>query len=646
LKELAMKHKLLMAAAIPMALVFVSVPGMAAGEPIDAPIKRVTVYSDQARIARTAHLNLQAGDHVLIVEQIPNGANEASFRASANGVQGITILGLSHKQVEHLESPQERTAGLQKEIKKIERGQKQILTDHLAAFSDQRQLMGTISKKAGDQMAWQVGKENLSVTKWDEAYRYIGRELRAIDDSMRMVRNQLEDIDNQLEQLNLQLTASRDPQTKSSRTVQVDLRLERAGEVNVTLEYMVPGASWKSMYDARLVGDSGRVELSYNAEVTQHTGEDWNEVELTLSTAVPSRGTGPGEFMPRYFSEYLPPEEDKSPDATIVVSADRDIVNKFETANQTTITARPEFKLKPIATVDNLLRSVSGVSSNSSGRVFIRGGRAGEIAFIVDGVPVGDPLGGLSGEGKDISLVSGTVQEMGIGNSGYGPWTQKPKVEFATVAQVSNAEIRAGNATASFTSHRKETVLSGNSAVRTVVARWTLAGQMQQLSRPRTVEGAYRIVTIKNQSEVPLMPGKVAIFAESDFLGNAQLTEVIAPDQPFDLPFGLDSRLAVTRKLWSFKKTTTKDKIKLDYTVRISVVNHAAIARAVRVEEPLPVSRDNRVKIEFGDILPKMTSVDVFGRGVWEISVNPGDSTTFSIPVRMEYPAGMQIVEQ
>ncbi|MBU8934788.1 MAG: zf-HC2 domain-containing protein [candidate division Zixibacteria bacterium] len=47
------------------------------------------------------------------------------------------------------------------------------------------------------------------------------------------------------------------------------------------------------------------------------------------------------------------------------------------------------------ATVDELLTEVSGVVTNSQGEVFIRGGRAAEVSYVVDGVPVADPQRGL-----------------------------------------------------------------------------------------------------------------------------------------------------------------------------------------------------------------------------------------------------------
>jgi hypothetical protein len=52
-------------------------------------------------------------------------------------------------------------------------------------------------------------------------------------------------------------------------TFEVEGRVEAALEVS----YHVSGASWQPLYDLRLDGE--RLAVSYLAEVTQQSGEDW-----------------------------------------------------------------------------------------------------------------------------------------------------------------------------------------------------------------------------------------------------------------------------------------------------------------------------------------------------------------------------------
>ncbi|MDH4155754.1 MAG: TonB-dependent receptor [candidate division Zixibacteria bacterium] len=108
-------------------------------------------------------------------------------------------------------------------------------------------------------------------------------------------------------------------------------------------------------------------------------------------------------------------------DETITVRGEVDIIDRFEVSNQISIT-KEVIERQPVTTVDELLTQVAGVVTNTSGEVFIRGGRAGEISYIVDGVPIGDPLGGLGqAAGANLSLVSGSIQEFTVIKDGFDP---------------------------------------------------------------------------------------------------------------------------------------------------------------------------------------------------------------------------------
>ncbi|MFH1688116.1 MAG: carboxypeptidase-like regulatory domain-containing protein [bacterium] len=107
-------------------------------------------------------------------------------------------------------------------------------------------------------------------------------------------------------------------------------------------------------------------------------------------------------------------------DETITVTAVRDVIDRFETDNRKVI-SQEVIERAPVTSVDELLGQVSGVIADNTGEIFIRGGRAGEVAYIVDGVPIGDPLGGLGQAGANLSLVSGSIQEFTVIKDGFDP---------------------------------------------------------------------------------------------------------------------------------------------------------------------------------------------------------------------------------
>ena len=68
---------------------------------------------------------------------------------------------------------------------------------------------------------------------------------------------------------------------------------------------MVRNASWKPLYDLRAAITEKKTEITihYRANITQRTGEDWSDVELTLSTASPQLGSTIPALQPEYVGE-------------------------------------------------------------------------------------------------------------------------------------------------------------------------------------------------------------------------------------------------------------------------------------------------------------------------------------------------------
>lgn len=91
----------------------------------------------------------------------------------------------------------------------------------------------------------------------------------------------------------------------------VSVELTTAGELELEISYLVRNASWYPQYDVRVQTDEvqmrGTVELTYIGMVQQSTGENWDKVELSLSTARPSLASILPELQPWYLKEYTAP---------------------------------------------------------------------------------------------------------------------------------------------------------------------------------------------------------------------------------------------------------------------------------------------------------------------------------------------------
>lgn len=99
----------------------------------------------------------------------------------------------------------------------------------------------------------------------------------------------LANLKQQKAQLESQLASDMNASTTvASRVTQISVRLASRNLSAVTLNYLVNGASWQPQYQANLDTNSKQLKLDLQAIVAQTTGENWQNVPLTLSTAEPS----------------------------------------------------------------------------------------------------------------------------------------------------------------------------------------------------------------------------------------------------------------------------------------------------------------------------------------------------------------------
>jgi hypothetical protein len=81
-------------------------------------------------------------------------------------------------------------------------------------------------------------------------------------------------------------------------------------------------------------------------------------------------------------------------DSVVVVSAESDTL-KVGGRDQGLTISKKDIQKTPVSTVDDLLEQVSGVVTNEEGEVFIRGGRAFEVAYVQDGGSLSEPTAGF-----------------------------------------------------------------------------------------------------------------------------------------------------------------------------------------------------------------------------------------------------------
>ena len=96
------------------------------------------------------------------------------------------------------------------------------------------------------------------------------------------------------------------PQDKEHLNLIILIDPSAAGEFELEVSYLVKKASWTPLYDLQVNTSEKQLNLTYLAEIKQNTGEDWDNVPITLSTAKPGLGTLPPQLEPWYIDVEEP----------------------------------------------------------------------------------------------------------------------------------------------------------------------------------------------------------------------------------------------------------------------------------------------------------------------------------------------------
>lgn len=270
--------------------------------PVDSHVASVTVYADRAQVTRAAAVAVAAGDNTLVFEHLPDGLDDRSLQFSASGTVASTVLDVNAQTVFAETAPVERVEDLEKQLRALKKlvrnldGRAAILTDERDYVK--RMLLAATNPAAPAGAAEGVREARPSVDEWQKLYGYSEETLGKIDAEMQSIEDQRDDLSAKRTVLEQELGSLRTPSEKRFKNVTVRVSAAAAGDLTVSLRYILAGAGWQPAYDARLNADDHTVELDYFGLVRNATGEDWKNVGLTLSTAHPGLGGGAPELRP------------------------------------------------------------------------------------------------------------------------------------------------------------------------------------------------------------------------------------------------------------------------------------------------------------------------------------------------------------
>jgi uncharacterized protein (TIGR02231 family) len=269
------------------------------------PVTAAVVYPRGARLRRVGALELAVGPQRVTISGLEAALDPASVRVSARGTAQARLGGVE-TQRRVLDPPR------QEEVERL-RQTLATVDDDLARLARRKELIAAEGERL-QELAAQTPTYALALAAGERtlaAHLALLAELRARQNELADEILALGAAERQLQRQQAELQAALNEWSRGRSAdlfpweVTLDLEVVQAGALTVTLTYQVDTGGWRPLYDLRL-GADGVLTVTYLAEVRQQSGQDWQAVALSLSTARPESAAALPELTPRYVQPQPP----------------------------------------------------------------------------------------------------------------------------------------------------------------------------------------------------------------------------------------------------------------------------------------------------------------------------------------------------
>jgi uncharacterized protein (TIGR02231 family) len=258
-------------------------------------VSAATVFSDRALLTRKAKVHVASGVHVIAITDMPPGINEASLRVQGKAVANVKIGAVEVKHVYLTEqanaAEREKTAAIL-----AKNDDKALIAGEIEAIKAREDFIRRIVAAGPDSHSKDdVSKLDFTPEKWAQAWTLIQNGMAETQKALAQKNVAIRNVDADIARLQQELNQVRTTQAKEQRVVRVNIEAAQDTDLDLSLTYETAGASWRPVYDARLDTSTSALDLEQYGQVSQQTGEDWNDIDLIFSTSQPAYGAD----MPR-----------------------------------------------------------------------------------------------------------------------------------------------------------------------------------------------------------------------------------------------------------------------------------------------------------------------------------------------------------
>lgn len=655
-----MTKKLLLAIAI----LLIAVVTRADDRKIDSKVQKVTVFLNGAQVTRTAMVNVTAGTSTLIFGNISPGIDVQSIQVHANGE--FTILSVKHE-MNYLDE--------QVKIKHVQelRAAQKVIQDKI---NTKNGFISIYEEEAAMLRKNQViNGENtsLDITKLKQALDFQTAQLTEIKNKEQTVNNEVASLDSALQRYNKQIVDITKGSSTATSNILVTVSSKTALQTEFTLNYVVHNASWFPTYDIRAKNVNSPISISYKANVSQQSGEDWKNIKLTLSTGNPTVSGSKPNLTPYYLNYgmyYRTPDGVSNQAAGRVIGSDdgQPIIGATVKVKGTSIGTVTDvggnytlqlpnnaqalvvsyigYQAKTIPVGSDMSNVRLDVSSSSLNEVVVTGYSSQRKKDVVGATSTISMDNGSPGDGSAI-YIRGTsdAKKIPTGDSADQILQgQAAGVELSTVpVEVNQTETQTN---IEFEIKDPYSIPTDGKQYTVDINQLDLDATYQYAVVPKVSTDVFLTAKLTDWNKYNFLSGEANLFFEGTFIGKS-LINTAATTDTLNLSLGADKNIVVTRT--SLKNLAEKQSLssnrKETRDWQIEVKNRKSQPVDLLIEDQVPVSQNSSIEVETQELSGGQMDKNT-GKVSWSFSLKPQDDKKVELKYQVKYPKNQSVIVQ
>ncbi|HZZ81369.1 MAG TPA: mucoidy inhibitor MuiA family protein, partial [Gemmataceae bacterium] len=249
-------------------------------------IDRVTVYPQNALVTREVEVPAGNGLIELTIPAMPDQIVPSTMYSE--GSSGLRVLTTRFSTRQVLEDTSEERRKLEAEKDKhMVIGSK--IASEMTSLQNNIALLAKLEGTATEKSS-RTGDEVIAIAKYVMEQRLEkNKDMVQLQEQKRVNDIQLNFIARKMAEL-----GRGGGKVEREAVIVVDREAGQGGKVR--LNYLVSSVTWRPEYKVRAGKVNEDVQVDYLANLMQHSGEDWNQAKITLSTAQPMLNASPPEL--------------------------------------------------------------------------------------------------------------------------------------------------------------------------------------------------------------------------------------------------------------------------------------------------------------------------------------------------------------